>query len=614
MRNGYSSIPPTTPEGNEDDHDDAKPSTSSPAQRISPRTIKEVGTLGCLLIICIVFVAWSMQSASQQQQSTTATLRTKGSPTFSTSKDDANDDVNANDRRLAMPYGVNFASWLSLEDYFFVGDNGAVEVATPDGAPPAARCFPPLETNVSWKSETDLFQQLTAKHGVSHAILAFEAYRVSFIDLEQDLGRIASAGIQGVRIPLSWCLTDFDPAQDELLLVQERSDEEEDTLNNHDELLLSRYTCVDPFYAKKGIQVRWPAVPRALVQRLLRTCHKFGLKAILDVHTYAGGTSPGTFSGVWPRPPLFWVYDNPSDPTNDVGRTLFRDFLVWLEELADTDPHAFAGLGGITPMNEPAHLAGQFGPGSGNPDKVSFVPNLPSDMEQEYLHSLHKAMPAGPHLRVLRWQSDALEAFRRTSLAERGIQLVVNIHESILVAALTTPDESDSGGRHPKATQLLADWWKQSTTEEERASWAVLDMHHYHAWEPHCEGTVTGHDGAYLCGDTAAAATVLEACTSWATTLRNAVGESAARLSSGEFSASTHHSVALSCTDSTTLRQTYQAQVAAAREAGVNLYFWAWKMPHGGAFRPAWSMNELMHRLGHPDFPVADVSVVPCGH
>jgi hypothetical protein len=595
MRNGYSSIPTTSPEGNEEDQDDdEKASTSSASPvRLSPRTIKEVGTLGGLLIVCIAFVAWSLQSS---QPKTT---------TFSTSND-------ASDRRLAMPYGVNFASWLSLEDYFFVGDAGAIEVATPDGTT-AARCFPPLETSVAWESETDLFQQLASNHSVAHAILAFEAYRVSYIDLEADLDRVANAGIQGVRIPLSWCLTDFDPALDELL---QGSDEEKDTSadNKNDEILLSRYTCLDPFYAKKGIQVRWPAVPRSLIQRLLRACQKFGLKAILDVHTYAGGTSPGTFSGVWPRLPLFWEYDNPADTKSDLGRTLFRDFLAWLEELADKDPNAFDGLGGITPMNEPAHLAGQFGPGSGNPDKVSFVPNLPADMEQAYLHSLHEAMPAGPHLRVLRWQSDALQAFRRTSLVERGIELVVNIHESILVAALTTPDENNAGGRHPKATGLLAHWWKQTTTSDERASWAVLDMHHYHAWEPNCEGTVTGHDGAYLCGDTAAVATVLDACTSWATTLRNAVGETAARLSSGEFSASTHHSVALSCTDSTTLRQTYQAQVAAAQAADVNLYFWAWKMPHGGAFRPAWSMNELMHRLGHPDFPDADISVVPCGH
>lgn len=46
---------------------------------------------------------------------------------------------------------------LSLEDWFYVGDNGAVEVASPDDAI-AAACLPPLHLDSStgprWNSET----------------------------------------------------------------------------------------------------------------------------------------------------------------------------------------------------------------------------------------------------------------------------------------------------------------------------------------------------------------------------------------------------------------------------------------------------------------------------
>ena len=62
-----------------------------------------------------------------------------------------------------IPPGVNLASWYSLEDWFFVGDRGAVEVATPDDDI-AANCLPPLHvdggTGPRWNSETDLLAGL----------------------------------------------------------------------------------------------------------------------------------------------------------------------------------------------------------------------------------------------------------------------------------------------------------------------------------------------------------------------------------------------------------------------------------------------------------------------
>ena len=67
---------------------------------------------------------------------------------------------------MLLPYGVNLGSWLSLEDYFYVGNTGAVEVATPDDNA-AAVCLPPLhlgqEGAPAWQSETDLLKRYVVK-------------------------------------------------------------------------------------------------------------------------------------------------------------------------------------------------------------------------------------------------------------------------------------------------------------------------------------------------------------------------------------------------------------------------------------------------------------------
>lgn len=150
----------------------------------------------------------------------------------------------AESSNMKMPSGVNFGSWLSLEDYFFAA-GAAVEVATPFNHT-VASCLPPLHTGAStgprWQSETDLLQHLTEQTSLAHALRVFHSYRVAFIDWEDDLATLAALGIQHVRVPLSWCLTNEDPTT--------MNDTEDD-----DESLAEKFTCPDPFYP----HVRWPA-------------------------------------------------------------------------------------------------------------------------------------------------------------------------------------------------------------------------------------------------------------------------------------------------------------------------------------------------------------------
>jgi hypothetical protein len=261
-----------------------------------------------------------------------------------------------------LPGGVNLASWLSLEDWFFVGSDGAVEVASPDDSR-AASCLPPLHLDSStgprWNSETDLLAGLAEHYsgetgggardnatggggspgGWGKAVGAVHAYRASYYDLDAELRTMAELGIRHVRVPVSWCWTDHDPARD-LSHVDGATGE---ATYIPDDDVRRKFACQDPFY--EG--VFWPAIPRGFFRRFLRKCAEYGIGATIDLHTYPGGTSIGTFSGVWPRHSRFWTHgDAPSTDGGrrpDVGRTLLGDFIGWMESLETSDPLAFKG-------------------------------------------------------------------------------------------------------------------------------------------------------------------------------------------------------------------------------------------------------------------------------
>lgn len=537
---------------------------------------------------------------------------------------------------IPLPLGVNFGSWLSLEDYFYVGDTGAVEVATPDDQK-AAVCLPPLYTGgAAWQSETDLLSSLIQSIGLIEALRVFQAHRKSFIE-EADLQRLQSWGIRHVRVPVSWCFTNADDPDLYIKnLPNKNMSGEKSELDDELErkLLLEQFTCADPFYPNspdKDDGVLWPAIPRSLLLEFLRNCAKYNITASLDLHTYPGGTSPGTFSGVWPRPPRFWQHDDPENE-NDFGRGLYRNFVRWVESLATEDPLAFQGIQGIGPMNEPAHLAGIF---ATLPNR-DYLPPLPTHLAESYWDELNHPLqgttnitiPKGPHLRVMKWLDDSIQFFRNSSLPQLGKQLHVNVHESFLSASailssssLPLNDDSlDWGGRHPAATNVIAAWWSRVTTRSERRRWAVLDMHHYHAWEPFCQGAIKGGPhpvtSNYTCDNTSARNEALARCTSWATDVFRAAVDvycgPNAKLMSGEFSTSTHHRVHYACNDVDTIRASYLAQMRAARKAKVAMYYWSYKMPYGGDFRKAWSFSQLLFQLKISNAP-RDESKYSCG-
>jgi hypothetical protein len=216
---------PNSPKKSEDNDMDGSPFRMTPKTWISASVVS--------LIICAGFF-FSNRSKAEFRKATIGTstwnIGARDPKVLSTS--------------LPMPDGVNIGSWLSLEDYFFAG-NSAIEVATPDDRT-AAVCLPPLHTGAStgpaWHAETDLLENLAAETTLGHALRVFHAHRNSFLDFEEDLEVLKQLGVHSIRVPLSWCLTDEDPAT-----IDPKDTDVAD--------LEQRFTCEDPFF--EG--VLWPA-------------------------------------------------------------------------------------------------------------------------------------------------------------------------------------------------------------------------------------------------------------------------------------------------------------------------------------------------------------------
>ena len=256
---------------------------------------------------------------STSSPSSSSGLRDDRTPsTGSTNDSSSSISMETSSTSIPLPTGVNLAAWLSLEDWFFVGNNGAIEVASPDDAI-AAACLPPLHLDAStgprWNSETDLFAGLAEHYRAllekeedgdgdgdgggssssktttlggypndkskslgqwGKAYKAIHAFRSSYFDFESELQQLQNLGIKYVRVPVSWCWTDYDPTTT-LATKNDSDDSSDDWVYMSDDQVLEKFTCKDPFHD----DVYWPAIPKPLVQRFLRACAKYGIGATL---------------------------------------------------------------------------------------------------------------------------------------------------------------------------------------------------------------------------------------------------------------------------------------------------------------------------------------------
>ena len=127
-------------------------------------------------------------------------------------------------------------------------------------------------------------------------------------------------------------------------------------------------------------------------------------------------------------------------------------------------------------------------------------------------------------------------------------------------------------------------------------AWAVLDIHHYFAWDAGGGGIP-----ASLC-DTAdnLAAFVKRGMTAWISNVTaTASAYSIDNVACSEWALSLHHTdlIAPCALDQpTAVDVMYSAQKDAFAAAGMSNFMWGWRMPMGGAHEPFWSMK--LHLTG----------------
>lgn len=422
--------------------------------------------------------------------------------------------------------GVNAGGWLLLEDWFFSGTTGTlVSSSKPHGQ---GACLPPLLTGpleTPWRSEGELtkwLQENPKRYGTASEV--FKAHRESFMT-EEDLDQMASNGIKALRVPLAWAafadaLKDLDPQ------AYGQHDPDKDTA-----------IVPDPYYKD---EISLATVPRAWLASFLKKAESKGIAVLLDIHAMPGGSSDGTYNGVWPKAPVFWsekskLGSSPQKLT-DLGHLIFKKMLDWIAEEGLSGGGLRDGaVMGVTPMNEPGL-------------SMSIEPR-----------------------QIFDWLGGAVDIFEESKVIKsNGAIPGVSVYLNLI-------------GMSPGEMQGFFNGFSANQKD-----WLVCDVHHYMAWDRGCCGTSPEGGCAYDCANTGGAIDNVERCA------RGYPGDFPKwpRKAATEFSMSTWNQVLSSCrTEKDILDKMLSSQVDVYAQNGVQAFFWSWKMPYGSNFQSQWSLK-----------------------
>jgi len=441
--------------------------------------------------------------------------------------------------------GVNLGGWLCLEDWFFSGSVGRY-VSTPDQMKQGqGACLPPLvpgPMEKPWSSEGELVHRLSKEKGRDFAAAAMKAHREAYITT-QDFEDIATLGIQTIRIPLTWTI--FADALKEI---------EPEMYGRHDPDVDTAIV-PDPYFVN---ELLYATIPRKWLLQKLHEAADRGLRVILDLHNMPGGSSVGTYSGIWPRMPKFWDSTVQVGPQKGklsleaTGLLLVQALIAWVEK--QTDLLERGAVWGICFLNEPGHL--------------SAGKNWTSESQ------------------ILNFLQSYSNLFRASSLPAAGVRLYIQVIETAF---------QDFGAVVPA-------WYNNFYTQEERYQWAVIARHYYMSWSAGaCDGRLTW-GGAYRCDEPLDKVRGILAGCSYAF-----AGEFKANFdglrSVTEWSMGTYWDTDLQCADFDVLRISFEENVKGFtilhKSMTLEPIFWTWKIPFAPKFRFAWSLKFFSGLTDH---------------
>jgi hypothetical protein len=403
--------------------------------------------------------------------------------------------TNLSTSAVPKPHGVNFGGVFTLEDWFFsdkkVGHNVMTTCADSKTGIASSQLFTgdTSKPDFKWTSEIDLINKLFA-HGYTEKDIEtiFQKHRDTYLGKQPDgsgyptlsasFVHAKNLGLKVVRLPITWAIQ-----YDKPYVIKKANGADQEILATTGKIQL----IPDPFYADNtdNINKKWASIPISQIKAILEAANSNGIQIILDIHAFPGGSSDGTYNGVWPLAPKFW------STTPDIYRknfeTIFGNLVDWANSLPK-DSAAFKGLAGLTPMNEPAHMMGSV--------RSTHLESLKPNPNPNNITVCSAAGPGGSS-GVISWADApsnnsalspkdilntlalAVKKFSDSKLGDYGVKLYMNVIETMYDSSETKPFTE------------IGNWWKTVTTDAERTKWAVLDIHHYTAWSPECNNVLS---------------------------------------------------------------------------------------------------------------------------
>jgi hypothetical protein len=438
-------------------------------------------------------------------------------------------------------YGVNLGGIFLLEDWFFSDKNTTFDVATDKNIREGVvtTIFPEtkniMSNKIKFYGECDLINILQQYNLNNKQIYnMFQRHRVNYLpDLSENFRLIKSLGIKVIRLPVTWCIR----YNKEYIIKG---------LDNRWESITNKSLIVNDPYFNKRENINWTVIDIKEIENILDLAYQHDLKILIDVHTYPGGQSDGSYSGPWPHKPRFW---NDVDIAADNITTIMTNLYDWGSNL---NYKRFKTLYGISPMNEPAHLR-----------NIEKRVNGWGISDNDILFILNKSV----------------ELFRHYPKLIKTKKLVMNIIEKSIY-----PEENWGN--------IYGNWWKKTTSKKERETWAVIDVHHYTAW-----------DDPKFCPNYEKCIHNIKNYDVYSKIRKQLSLDKDDLLYSSEFSASTEQQTDKSMTsgllnnkNSKFLRnEILSAQLSDMKLNNVKGFFWNWSIPYNSNYQNEWSLKNIIN-------------------